>query len=94
MRVAWNLAYHCTCHQQDSDRPDRDRKADTSPSFEPNDRVLLRVPLDQKTHKLCSYNPPPKYSFRSAGYYPNPERPNTLDVYLLWPEVSCHISLP
>ena len=52
MRVAWNLAYHSTRRQQDSDRQDRDRSADTSPSFHPNDRVLLRVP---KEHHTLSY---------------------------------------
>jgi hypothetical protein len=53
MRVAWNLAYHSTRRQQDSDRQDRDRtSADTSPSFHPNDRVLLRVPKEHHTHKL------------------------------------------
>ena len=52
MRVAWNLAYHATRRQQDSDRQDRDRSADTSPSFDPNDRVLLRVPKEHHTHKL------------------------------------------
>ena len=54
MRVAWNVAYHSTRSQQDNDRQERDRKADTSPSYEPNDRVLLRVPLDKKTHKLSN----------------------------------------
>jgi hypothetical protein len=39
MRVAWNLAYHSTRRQQDTDRQDRDRSADTSPSFQPNDRA-------------------------------------------------------
>ena len=71
MRVAWNLAYHCTRRQQDSDRQDRDRKADTSPSFEPNDRVLLRVPLDQKTHKLSSQWEGPYRIASPDGVLPN-----------------------
>ena len=71
MRVAWNLAYHCTRRQQDSDRQDRDRKADTSPSFEPNDRVLLRVPLDQKTHKLSSQWEGPYRIVSPDGVLPN-----------------------
>ena len=52
MHAAWNLAYHHTRRQQDSDRQERDRKADTSPSYQPNDRVLLRVPSTDHTHKL------------------------------------------
>ena len=71
MCVAWNLAYHCTRRQQDSDRQDRDRKADTSPSFEPNDRVLLRVPLDQKTHKLSSQWKGPYRIASPDGVLPN-----------------------
>ena len=156
MRVAWNLAYHCTRRQQDSDRQDRDRKADTSPSFEPNDRVLLRVPLDQKTHKLSSQWEGPYRIASPDGVLPNgnyrltdlkdrrrreevsgdrlrlyltvtdadrlqPDEflidqilkrrgtgrtreyqvkwrgyplTEAIDLYLLWPEVSCHISPP
>ena len=41
MRVTWNLAYHNTRRQQDADRQDRDRSADASPSYQPNDRVCF-----------------------------------------------------
>ena len=71
MRVAWNVAYHSTRSQQDSDRQERDRKADTSPSYEPNDRVLLRVPLDKKTHKLSSQWEGPYRIASPDGVLPN-----------------------
>ena len=73
MRVAWNLAYHCTRSQQDSDRQDRDRSADTSPSFQPNDRVLLRVPskADQHTHKLSKQYEGPYRIASPDGVLPN-----------------------
>ena len=54
MRMAWNTAYHFTKQQQKHDQNDLDRTADTSPTYEPNDRVLLRVPRDTHTHKLAS----------------------------------------
>ena len=46
-------------------------KADTSPSYEPNDRVLLRVPLDKKTHKLSSQWEGPYRIASPDGVLPN-----------------------
>ena len=71
MRVAWNLAYHSTRHQQDADRQDRDRSADTSPSYAPNDRVLLRVPQSDHTHKLASQWEGPYRIASPDGVLPN-----------------------
>lgn len=71
MRVAWNLAYHSTRRQQDADRQDRDRSADTSPSYAPNDRVLLRVPLSDHTHKLSSQWEGPYRIASPDGVLPN-----------------------
>ena len=71
MRVAWNLAYHSTRKQQDSDRQERDRRADTSPSYQPNDRVLLRVPSTDHTHKLSRQWEGPYRIASPDGVLPN-----------------------
>ena len=70
LRSAWNLAYHSTRAQQGHDRDTADRSADLSPLYEPNDRVLLRVPQDVHTHKLADQWEGP-YRIAPDGVLPN-----------------------
>ena len=54
MRDLWRLAFDATRQSQIRSAQDSDSRADTSPTYQPGDRVLLRKPQDTHIHSLAA----------------------------------------